>query len=37
MTSGDTFFGFMMNLASRLDPAVLVDKRTHAAAQHLVT
>jgi hypothetical protein len=37
MTSGDAFFGFMMNLASRLDPAVLVDIRTHAAAQHLVT
>jgi hypothetical protein len=37
ITSGDAFFGFMMSLASKVDPAVLVDKRTHAAAQHLVT
>jgi hypothetical protein len=37
ITSGDAFFGFMMNLASKVDPAVLVDKRAHAAAQHLVT
>jgi hypothetical protein len=31
------FFGFIMNLASKVDPAVLDDKRAYAAARYMAT
>lgn len=37
MSSGDMFFGFIMNLAAKVDPAVLDDKRAYAAARHMAT
>ncbi len=35
--SGDTFFSFIMNLATKVEPAIMEDKRTNPATRQLCT